>query len=413
MRILFIVPYIPSLIRVRPYNFLRVLASRGHEITLVALQPPGEPSDTLPQLREWCQSVYTIPHTRSQILRNGLAGLLTDMPFQAVYSRSPRLTQSLQAVLARERFDLAHVEHLRGVALAQSLGDLPVVFDSVDSIALLFEKVLKDAPGWKSRLMSMLDLGRTRRFEGTLTRRFQHVIVTSAIDRKMLVQLGSDGERITVVPNGVDLEYFQPMSVERDPRTIVFTGKMSYHANIAAVTDLVEQVMPQVWTQQPDVRLQIVGKDPSPAVRAFGEHPNILVTGYVPDLRPYLAQAALAVSTVRYGVGIQNKVLEAMAMATPVVCSPQASSALQAVDGRDLLIGDGPAAIARRILDLLASPEKREAIGAAGRRYVEDCQSWEKTAALLEDVYVKTLGQHSRETTITGVQEHERASTES
>jgi glycosyltransferase involved in cell wall biosynthesis len=108
-------------------------------------------------------------------------------------------------------------------------------------------------------------------------------------------------------------------------------------------------------------------------------------------LRPYLAQASIAVSTVRYGVGIQNKVLEAMAMATPVVCSTQASSALKAQNGHDILVGESPEAIAQDILELLASPEKRAQIGQAGRQYVENCHSWDSAAARLETLYTAAM----------------------
>ncbi len=391
MRILFVAPYIPSHIRVRPYNFLHVLTERGHEVTLVILQPPGEPDGSLAELRQWCRAVHVIPHSRNQIMRNGVQGLFSSLPLQAAYSRSPHFAHFMTELLMHEPFDVAHVEHLRGAVLADALGDLPVVFDSVDSIALLFEKVLKNAPTPKSRLMATLDLARTRRFEGGLTKRFPAVIVTSAADRQALIDLGSTAERITVVPNGVDLDYFQPMNAERDPLRLVFTGKMSYHANIAAAQDLVEKIMPLVWHKQPDAHLQIVGKDPSPVIRLLGEHPNITVTGFVPDMRPYLAQAAVAVSTVRYGVGIQNKVLEAMAMATPVVCSPQACSALSTQPGRDLLVGETPEAIAQHILDLLSGPEKQAALGAAGRHYVEQHQTWTHAAELLEATYEQVM----------------------
>jgi polysaccharide biosynthesis protein PslH len=387
MRILFITPYIPSLVRVRPYNVLHALARRGHAITLLALQPPGDEGEALPQLREWCRAVQVVPHPRQQTLVNGLRALPGKLPIQAAYSYSPQFNQVAAELLATNSFDVAHIEHLRGAVLADALGDLPVVFDSVDSIALLFEKVLRDAPSLKSRLMAWLDLERTRRFEGQLTDRFGAVAVTSPADRQALIDLGSRPEGVTVIANGVDLDYFQPQSVERDPLRLVFTGKMSYHANIAAVEDLVNDIMPLVWAQQPDVHLQIVGKDPAPVIQMLGKHPRIQVTGFVPDMRPYLAEAAIAVSTMRYGVGIQNKVLEAMAMGTPVVCSVQANSALKTDAGRDLLVGDSSESVAQHILDLLASPAKRQAIGQAGRRYVEEHQSWERAAAQFETLY--------------------------
>lgn len=393
MKILFVAPYIPSLIRVRPYNILRALVQRGHEVTLVALQPPGDEGESLPTLREYCQAVYIVPHSKIQTLINGITALPTNFPVQAVYSRSPEFARIVHNLLSKEQFDVAHIEHLRGAVLADSLGDLPMVFDSVDSISLLFEKVLKDAPSLKSRLIAILDLERTRQFEGALTRRFPQITVTSEADKQALIQLGCDDTRITVIPNGVDQDYFKPQNLERDPLRLIFTGKMSYHANVAAVEDLVQKIMPLVWAQQPDAHLQIVGKEPTAAVQALASTPNVIVTGYVPDIRPYLAQAAVAISTVRYGVGIQNKVLEAMAMGTPVVCSPQACSALKAQPGQDILVGDTPDAIAHHILDLLAKPEKRRALGRAGQRYVETRHTWSGAAAVLEELYRASIGE--------------------
>ncbi len=357
----------------------------------MALQPPGDEGEALSQLRHWCEEVEIIPHGRTQTLLNGLLALPTSYPVQAYYSRSPEFTQRLQARLASNKYDAAHVEHLRGVMLTEAIGNLPVVFDSVDSISLLFGKVLQDAPSMKSRLMAMLDLERTKRFEGKLTARFPQVAVTSAADRQALVDLGSDSERITVVPNGVDLDYFAPQPVERNPLRLVFTGKMSYHANIAAVEDLVEKIMPLVWKEQPNAQLYIVGKDPAPSVQILGQIPNITVTGSVPDMRPYLAEAAVAISTVRYGVGIQNKVLEAMAMKTPVVCSSQANSALKTRSGYDILVGDNSEEVAYHILSLLGSAEKREQIGTAGRKYVETYHTWNHAAELLETLYQKAI----------------------
>ncbi len=394
MRILFVTPYIPSLIRVRPYNILRALVDRGHEVTLLSLQPPGDMGEALPQLREWCHTVHIVPLARSQTFANGLMALPTRLPLQAAYSRSPLFHQTAGELLQKESFDIVHLEHLRGAVLADSLNGLPIVYDSVDSISLLFGKVLQDAPTLKSRLMALVDLERTRKFEGQLTRRFPQVAVTSEADRQALVGFGCDNRRVTVVPNGVDLNYFQPQNIERDPLRLVFTGKMSYHANVAAVEDLIHQIMPLVWQEQPNAELHIVGKDPAPAVVEMGQRPHVMVIGSVPDMRPYLAQAAVAISTVRYGVGIQNKVLEAMAMATPVVCSLQANSALKTVNGQDILVGDTPQMIARHILDLLASAEKRAMIGQRGRQYVETYHTWDSAAATLETLYQSAIANH-------------------
>jgi glycosyltransferase involved in cell wall biosynthesis len=166
---------------------------------------------------------------------------------------------------------------------------------------------------------------------------------------------------------------------------------MSYHANIAAALDLAGQVMPRVWAHRPDARLIIAGKDPSPELLALTADPRISVTGTVPDLRPYLAQATVSVSPIRYSVGIQNKLLEAMAMATPVVSTPQATAALQAEPGRDLLVADTPQAIAEVVITLLADDTLRQQIGRGGRRYVETYHNWSTAAEKLEGVYREVM----------------------
>ncbi|NJN96645.1 MAG: glycosyltransferase [Anaerolineales bacterium] len=166
---------------------------------------------------------------------------------------------------------------------------------------------------------------------------------------------------------------------------------MSYHANIAAALDLVSQVMPLVWQYLPAARLMIVGKDPSPELQALTADPRINVTGTVPDLRPYLAQATAAISPMRYGVGIQNKVLEAMAMATPVISTPQAVSAIQIQAGQEALVADTAEAMAQAIITLLTNEALRRQIGQTGRTYVENHHDWRGIAEKLEGIYREVI----------------------
>lgn len=279
------------------------------------------------------------------------------------------------------------------------MNGMPIVFDAVDSITLLFEQARQSGPTWRSRLLAGLDLARTRHYEGHLLERYERVLVTSPQDREFLFGLsaGQDpDDRLVVLPKGLDLDYSQPMDVARDPASLVFTGKMSYHANLAAALDLANQVMPHVWTLRSDVRLTIAGKDPSRELLALTADPRITVTGTVPDLRPYLARATIAVSPIRYGAGIQNKLLEAMAMATPVVSTPQATAALQVRPGRDLLVADTPQACAEAVITLLADEGLRRKVGQASRRYVETYHDWKVAAEKLEQVYLAVVAEARR-----------------
>ena len=170
---------------------------------------------------------------------------------------------------------------------------------------------------------------------------------------------------------------------------------MSYHANIAAAANLITEVMPIIWQQLPEARLTIAGKDPAAHLLALAEDSRITVTGTVPDLRPYLAQATISVSPMRYGVGIQNKVLEAMAMATPVISTPQAVSALQTQSGEEVMVADTPPAIAQTAVQLLTDKKLCRQIGEGGRRYVETYHDWKVVTHKLATVYREAMTFHA------------------
>jgi len=392
MRILFVIPYIPSLVRVRPYNLIRALAAHGHQLHLVLLRPPEDRAVSIDSLQTICEAVEVFPLSRSQTLLNAALALPIRIPLQAAYSHQPEAERHLQTLIASNHFDVVHLEHLCGAVLADSLKDIPIIFDSVDSISYLFEQVQQHAPNWRSRLMAFIDLARTRHYEAQLPQRFTHTLVTSPIDKRAFVQLNAaNASKITVLPNGVDLNYFQPTITTHDPATILFSGKLSYHANVAAALFLAQHIMPLVWEKRADAHLTLVGKDPAPALRALTVDPRVTVTGYLPDLRPYFARATVAAAPLRYGAGVQNKVLEAMATGLPVVATPQVLGALQAEPGHHFLIGDSPQQLANHLLTLIKQPTLRQSLSEAGRQYVETHHNWAVIASELTRIYQSTI----------------------
>lgn len=391
MRILYLTPYVPSLVRVRPYQFIRHLAALGHSVTLLCLAGRDEEPAALQELRRYCAEVLLVPTSGRQAAIQALRALPTSLPLQAAYGQSAELVA--QARRLADRHDVVHIEHLRGSSYGPPLRGHPLLLDAVDCISLLFERTLRQGTSLAGRARALLDLARTRAAEGRYGATFGQIAVTSPEDRwalDLLRPANVPAPQITVVPNGVDLGAFTPMPAEgRAPATLLLGGKMSYHANEAAALYLGREIMPQIWRARPDVRCRIVGRDPTPAVQALGADARIEVTGEVPSMPAELAGATLAVVPLRYGVGIQNKVLEAMATATPVVATPQAA---QALPQRDALVLAGTAnAFADAVLRLLDCPQERQRLGDAGRRYVETYHDWHRSAEQLLACYQRAV----------------------
>ncbi len=407
MDILFVVPYVPNLIRVRSYNLIRYLSQRGHRVTVATLWVDEHDRADIERLREHCFGVHALPIPRWRSIWNCLLALPTRTPLQAVYSWHPGLTnQIVNQVKGNDHrmYDVIHIEHLRGVRyglfIKNRLPQIPIVWDSVDCISYLFAQAAGQSRSRSGKMITQLELGRTRTYEGCLPAWFDHVLLTSPVDRQELLNLVPKdlvAAPISVVPNGVDLDYFYPGNrSEREPATVVFSGKMSYHANITMALYLANEIMPIVWRQRPDVRLSIVGKEPPGSIQALRGNPMIEVTGTVDDIRPYVQKASVATVPLIYGAGLQNKVLEAMACATPVVATPGAISALQAQDGRDLLVAQNAEGFAKQILKLIQDTTLQHRMGQAGRGYAEKYHQWDRVAEQLEGIYHEVIHSKTR-----------------
>jgi sugar transferase (PEP-CTERM/EpsH1 system associated) len=400
MHILYVVPYTPSPIRTRPYNLIRALVKSGHDVTVLTLaQDEGEMADVA-ALSAAGVRVMVWPLRRGRSYANSVAALLGGEPVQAAYCWQPALAAALRDLLQNEQFDIVHVEHLRGARYARlakatltTIGSpTPVVWDSVDCISRLFRQASIHSASPFGRFISRLDLPRTERYERQLVGEFDAVLTTSPADRDALVELANEwvkGEPpIHVLPNGVDLEAFRPdPAIAREPATLILSGKMSYHANVTMVFYLVNEILPRVWARRPDVKLMIVGKDPPVRVRALAGDARVTVTGMVPDMRPFLNQATMAVAPLVYKAGIQNKLLEAMACGAPVVTTPNAIQGLAIEPGQHLLVGDGPPELAEAILGLLEQLERRQALSDAGREYVIEHHNWSEIGNRLSAIY--------------------------
>jgi glycosyltransferase involved in cell wall biosynthesis len=403
MRVLFVTPYVPSRLRVRPYGFVRYLA-RHHDVRVLALGTGRLSRGVLCDIDELRRegipvSVIQEPRYRPYLrtLRKALIPLGDVAPLQVAYTASPTLRAAIASELRARWYDVIHVEHVRGLgSLPAELG-APVVWDAVDCVSLLYEEGARHRATSLVHMVGRMEAHRLRAFERQQIEHFSQILVTSERDRQALLALteahpGTDiaalppGE-IIVLPHGIDPHQFQRQCIERQSNTLVFTGKMDYHANIAGALLLAGEIMPLIWRKHPDVRLTIAGSNPTRAVRQLARDERITVTGYVRDLSTVVASARVAISPLPYAVGIQNKVLEAMAAGTPVVASASAAQGLHAVPGRDLLVAETADEFAAATLRLLDDTAAWRSAAEHGLAYVAAYHDWATIIGQLSAVY--------------------------
>ncbi|MHB1415121.1 MAG: glycosyltransferase [Chloroflexota bacterium] len=389
----------------RPYNFVRALAAR-HEVSLLTTDAPREEA-AADGLRAFCREVEFVPLRRTSVARNCASAALRGQPLQAAFCRSSNFARRLERMLHDRRFDVVHVEHLRAAHVVEVLPtSLPSLYDAVDCISLLWEHTARSSHSFHQRLLATMELRRTRAYEARLLERFDKVAVTSPVDGQALRSLAPEAD-VNVVPNGVDLEYFRPVPGQHEQATLVFSGKMSYHANATAILHFVERIFPAIRARHPSAQLRVAGSRPTKLVRNLARDPAISVTGYLPDIRQAVGLGTVAVCPVTVKVGIQNKVLEAMAMGLPVVSTREGIQGLMVEPGRDVLVADSPAEFAAHVCRLLEDLGLRESMGLAGRRYVETHHRWDVAAHRLEQMYDEAIASHNGQATATWWSGHE------
>lgn len=391
MKILFLchrLPYPPQRGgKIRPFNMIRHLAV-SHEVTVATLARTADELAAGQELHRYCHDLHVGRVSRpAGWARFALYGM-SAAPATFGYFHSPGLARTVRRLLDTRGFDaiVVHSSSM-GPYVARHRGCRKVMdFGDADS-----EKWLeygRTAPFPLSKAFR-LEGRKVRRYEAWLGKQFDTCSVNAPRERDVLAPYVHSP--IHVIPNGVDLEYFEPTRPSGRgyvPNRIVFTGNMSYRPNVDAVQHLVTAVLPRIRREIPDVQLCIVGMDPTPAVRRLADEDRVVVTGRVDDVRPYFDSAAVAVAPLRVARGLQNKVLEAMAMRVPVVASPAAFEGISAVAGRDLLVAAGPKAFSRAVVTLLSDPAARERYAAAGRTCVETNHNWSRLLQRLEDLVV-------------------------
>lgn len=402
MNILYIahrIPYPPDKgEKIRTFHQIRHL-SQSHTIHLVCLV--DEPADFIhvKPLKKWCASVNAVYRSKTRTLLSAASALLTRKPLSVAAFQQKKLAALITQRLSTERFDAILITSSALGEYILHISNIPRVIDFIDVDSEKW-RLYAQHHSFPLSLVYKLEAERLARYEEKIARAFDHAILISEEERCLFQKRVSD-RPISVISNGVDLEYFAPSDVNPLPAsqpTIVFIGVMDYFPNVDAVQYFCREIFPLVHKSVPDAQFSIVGRNPTRAVKVLKTHANVVVTGAVSDVRPYLAQATVAVAPFRLARGVQNKILEAMAMGVPVVGTSEAFKGIRATEKDGISVVDDPRQFAREVTTLLtANTDSRRWRARQARHYTEYQHRWEEQGTKLECLLEKTVREFSAE----------------
>jgi glycosyltransferase involved in cell wall biosynthesis len=370
----------------RHYFLIQELSRRGHRISLLAIVPSGFDAANRAALEPYTERIVTVDsHRRSRSLRHRAERRLGSISVGESAAR--RLREEVADLLAKVPHDVVLFSGKRTFPALGAAEGIPIVADVCDATSTRIRGNLRHTSPARFPLL-LAEYFEVRRIERTLIGHAAHVLFASVRDRAALID-ASNIDRATVLPNGVDLDYWRrPEASLLGRDEVVFTGAMDYPPNTDAALFLAREVMPLVRAEIPTAHLSIVGRDPAEELIRAGQERGVTVTGLVPDVRPYLTAAAVFAAPLRFGSGIQNKVLEALAMDLPTVASPNAAGGLVTIDGVSppltVARASDPAAFAAALVERLRAAAADPTPPTDGRAFVGRNFSWARSGDLLD-----------------------------
>ncbi|MBK6941152.1 MAG: TIGR03087 family PEP-CTERM/XrtA system glycosyltransferase [Planctomycetes bacterium] len=386
MKLLFLchrIPYPPDKgDKIRSYHELRYLAAR-HDVDLITTLDDPADQRHVASVSSMVRSATIVPlHRASAAVRAGVA-VLTGGALTEAWFTPPALRTALRRALEREHYDAVLVFSSAHARPALASG-VPTVLDFVDVDSAKWAAYAASCPAWSPRRsVYVLEAARMRSLESETCARAFATLVCAQREVEALRAIAAP-RRLELVPNGTDTESFRPDAAVAREALVVFSGAMDYRANADAVIWFAERAWPTIRARVPQARLAIVGSNPGPAVQALAARDGIEVTGRVDRVQPWLQRARVAVAPLQVARGIQNKVLEALACATPVVATP---AALEGIPGaRGTMPAATPAELADAVVQLLTDPARAVRLGAEGRSFVLEASTWDSRLSRLDEV---------------------------
>jgi sugar transferase (PEP-CTERM/EpsH1 system associated) len=381
--------------KLRTWHLMRHLANH-HDITYVAFAEPSTPVANVEGMHEVARRVETI--TRADPAKGTLRfyadaamHVVDPLPYAVGKYRSREFKQRVSTLLAEQAFDLIVCDFLFPAVNLPKRLPCPAVIFTHNVESEIWRRHAETKTGMLSRMLYDAQYRRMLRYEGRTLARFDGVLAVSDQDGDTFSRLypGAITHPVHVVPTGVDTDYFTPSPSAAQSREMVFTGSMDWLPNEDAMVFFCRDVLPIIRAEEPDVRLTVVGRAPTPTVRSLADGTSIEVTGGVADVRPYMKDAAVYIVPLRIGGGTRLKIFEAMAMGKAVVSTTVGAEGLPVTNGEQVMLADDPHTFARAVVGLMRDIDRRRQIESAARALVVERYDWSAVAGELEDALIR------------------------
>jgi len=390
--------------KIRSYHILRELAKR-HSVTFFSFYAE-HPGDIHQQLTQFFERVVCIP-LRIPIPRSRGGGfhfawhMFSPLPYSVAKHSQPKVVAALRNLLEAESYDVIICDFVVAGGVIPWANSCPKILFTHNIEAQIWRRHFERAssPIWKGVTWS--EYRKMLRYEQFCLQNAHHVLAVSENDKDAFART-IDRNRITVIPTGVDTEYFHPVGDDDgQPHELVFTGAMDWLANVDAILYFARDILPLIRREIPHVAITVAGRLPSPRLLALAHaDKHIHVTGRVDDIRPYIGKASVYVVPLRIGGGTRLKIFEAMAMGKAIVSTTIGAEGLPVTDGKEILIADSPESFARAVVSLLCQPEQRRQLGLSARRLVQQKYSWSMVSDLFDEVLRRVACQHGNNTSM-------------
>ncbi len=371
--------------KLRIYQQIKGL-SANHDVVLCSLTEQRISENDYTELQQYCSEIYTFRLRKNHIALNLAKGFLNGLPMQVAYFYKRNFHRSIHGIIQKEKPDAAYCQLAR---MAEYARDLPVpnLIDYMDAFSVNAKRWSENAPVYLRPFLAR-EARMMQQYEEEIFGDFDAHTIISKQDRNHLII--NKKERISIIPNGVDFDFFKYKKEKKPHYDLVFVGNMGYAPNVEAARFLVQEILPKLDIKMPDLRLLIAGARPAPEVLRL-QSEQVTVTGWIDDIRDAYNDGEIFVAPLFMGAGLQNKILEAMAMGIPCVTTSMVNNAIGAEHEETIMLADNAAAFADTIIQLKTNTELRKKLSYQGLIFIKDNFDWSRFVKELEDIIEKTV----------------------